>query len=134
MLKSSVRNCKFFVSVKRKFFSAEKSHCCTPGPVTMLRPALPNCPICAVASSRSNAPGLNQHCAVPVCAPLLAHVPLDGSPTKFGRSLGNPEISGAPPCAETPAESYTVNGVPVCNVVMPFTCQPPSTRLYQLRA
>src|SRR6266404_3734638 len=113
MLKSSVAELQALRFREPEIFSAEKSHCCTPGPVTMLRPALPNCPICAVASSRWNALGLNQHCAVPVCAPLLAHVPRDGSPIRSGRSLGNPEISGAPPCAETPAESYTVNGVPV---------------------
>jgi hypothetical protein len=40
----------------------------------------------------------------------------------------------APPCAETSVESYTVNGVPLMNVIIPFACQPPSTCAYHFFA
>src|SRR5579862_6654567 len=129
MLNSSARNCRFLLSVKWKFFSAEKSHCCIPGPLTMFRPALPYWPICVTGFSRWNAPGLNQQFGVPACEPL-GQLPCVGSPTRLGRSLGKPEITGAPPPAETPAESYTVKGVPVCATVTPLTCQPPRMWAY----
>src|SRR5690349_19435468 len=89
------------------------------GPRAMLRPALPNCPACGGAFNRSTGARLTD--ASTSCGPAF------GSPTRFGRLAGNPEIGGLLACSATLAESDAVNGVPELYDAMPFTCQPPST-------
>ncbi len=51
---------------------------------------------------------------------------------RSGRLLEKPEISGALPCNETSFESNTVNGVPLCKVTIPFSCQFPKAYSYQV--
>ena len=69
------------------------------GPSKVLRPTLPNCPGCEEAK----APVLNQHSGGAYRHPetpfWFTRSPEFGLPIRFGRLLGNPEISGAPPCA-----------------------------------
>ena len=70
----------------------------------MLRPAFPNCPACVCRFRRWKAERLIHSSTV--CGPAF------GSPTRFGRLAGKPEIGGLLACSATLAESDTVNGVP----------------------
>jgi hypothetical protein len=70
----------------------------------MLRPALPNWPAWVWTFSRSNAERPIH--SLTVCGPAL------GSPMRFGRLAGKPEIGGLLACNDTLAVSDTVNGVP----------------------
>src|SRR5579884_1025120 len=45
-LKHSARNCTMRDSLNAKFLKSEKSHCASPGPWTIFRPALPKLPDC----------------------------------------------------------------------------------------
>jgi hypothetical protein len=56
-----------------------------------------------------------------VCGPPF------GSPTRFGRLAGKPDIGGLFACSATSAESDTVNGVPELYAAIAFTCHPPKT-------
>src|SRR5687768_297850 len=84
----------------------------------MFRPAFPNWPACVCTLSRSNADLLSH--ASTVCGPAF------GSPTRFGRLAGNPEIGGLFACSATLAESDTVNGVPELCTAITFSCHPAS--------
>src|SRR5262249_25627478 len=75
ILKNSARNCRCARSLTRVDFSSEKSALFVRGPITVLRPALPNAPFGAAV----NAAVLNQ------ASQRLG--PSFGLPTTFGRSL-----------------------------------------------
>src|SRR6185503_15483290 len=85
----------------------------------MLRPALPNWPNCVRGLRRWNASRLTQ--ASTVCGPAL------GSPRRFGRLAGNPEIGGLFACTATLAESDTVNGVPEFIDAIALSCHASSS-------
>src|SRR5688572_26552362 len=85
----------------------------------MLRPALPNWPACVWMLNRWNAERLSH--ASTVCGPAF------GSPTRFGRLAGKPEMGGLLAWSATLAESDTVNGVPELCEAITFTCQPSKT-------
>src|SRR5579872_2036661 len=82
------------------------------GPVRVLRPTFPNCPLTGLV----NAAGLNHS------ARVLPPGGVVGTPrTRFGRA--------SPPVLEKSVMACTVNGVPVVNELMPMNCQFPKIHL-----
>src|SRR5258705_11742716 len=85
-LKNSERNCRWTRSLIRVNFNTEKSAPLLPGPIMVLRPALPKVP--AAAGAKAAVSNQAFHCL----GPLL------GLPTTFGRSLlDSPLPLGAAP-------------------------------------
>src|SRR5262249_5896843 len=109
-LKNSVLNCNRTRSVSAVFFSKDTSTVCSPGPRSVPRPTLPH----VLTVGRESAFGSN-HC---VCF-FSSTGPVNDGFTS-GRSgflvLPSPDRF-APTCG--------VNGKPLSNVVMTFSCHPP---------
>src|SRR5713101_5363074 len=115
MLKNSDRNCRLKRSSIFVFFTTEKSAMFVRGPMTVLRPALPNVP----AGAALKAAVLNQ--ASQCLGPLFA------LPTTFGRSL----LDSPLPLGAAPFQNGVI-GRPLATVYMPLTCQPSVNRLGQV--
>src|SRR5712692_2385689 len=111
MLKNSVRNSRLKRSASRVLFRIEKSKLLNPGPVTALRPRLPNwfvgAPAKASGLKKLAGSGFN----------TLAF------PMMLGRTVPATFVS-----EDTPLR-VMVTGLPLCRLVLPENAQPSTSRL-----
>src|SRR5215472_16804463 len=111
-LNTSQRRSNDSLSVARKILNAEASTLARPGPVRILRPAVPNVPD-AGSPKRDVSNYFWMNCARD-SSPYVATGP---APIKSARSPVPPERLRLTPAA-------TENGIPLCSVIIPFNCQP----------
>src|SRR5207302_9915826 len=100
-------NCRYLRSVRLKFFSVEKSQATIPGPVSTLRPTLPNVP----RGCRAKAWMLNHAFGVGLAS-------LGLMPVALGRSLPTAVLDRSKP-------DWMFSGNPVETVTIELSPQPP---------